>query len=192
MAARSKKQGYHHGALREALLEVALREVERTDPAKLSGRQLARALGVSHAAPAHHFPTKEALLSAVAVEGWGRFAVALERAARRGATPRARVVAVGRAYVRWALDHPGAFRLLLGRGASDQEAVRAAALGALAVLEGALASTAPGLVLTAWATVHGLATLWLEGPGQALFSGRAAFERSVARGLEDLAARALG
>jgi AcrR family transcriptional regulator len=190
MAARRKKASYHHGALREALLDVALRQVEH--PAELSGRRLARELGVSHAAPAHHFPSKEALVSAVAVEGWRRFALVLRRAAARGTTPREQVVNVGRAYVRWALDHPGAFGLLLGRGATEPGEVQTAALDALRVLEDALASTAPGLVLMAWATVHGLATLWLEGPGRALYPSRAAFEQAVAEGLEALTARALG
>ena len=80
MARRSaaKPHGrYHHGELRRALIDAALAVIERDGVSALSLRDLARRLGVSHAAPAHHFADKAALLVEIAREGYERFGAAL-------------------------------------------------------------------------------------------------------------------
>lgn len=93
---------YHHGALRSALLQRA-EEVLRTDGADaLSLRQLARDIGVSHAAPSRHFADKRALLDALAIVGFERLTGSLEDAARHGRTFRGRVRAMATAYVEFA------------------------------------------------------------------------------------------
>jgi AcrR family transcriptional regulator len=65
---------YHHGDLRRALLEAAVQAIAEVGPAAVSLRDLARRVGVSHAAPAHHFGDKAGLLTAVAADGFRRLA----------------------------------------------------------------------------------------------------------------------
>src|SRR5512138_3056489 len=113
--ARKPAGRYHHGELRRALLDAAAAVVERDGVGALSLRDLARRLGVSHAAPAHHFADRTALLVELAADGYARFGAALAEAARREREPFERLLAVGRAYVRFALDHPGRFRVMFGR-----------------------------------------------------------------------------
>src|SRR5580693_1952121 len=78
----SKKDSYHHGALREALLEAAEKIVRREGVNELTLRAVARAAGVSHAAPAHHFKDLSALLTELAIVGFRRMRDYMGRAAR--------------------------------------------------------------------------------------------------------------
>jgi AcrR family transcriptional regulator len=71
---------YHHGDLRRALIDAAVEAIAESGPSALSLRAVAKGAGVSHAAPAHHFGDKSGLLTAVAAEGYDRFADALDRA----------------------------------------------------------------------------------------------------------------
>jgi AcrR family transcriptional regulator len=176
----SKPPGrYHHGELRRALLDTALAVIEREGVSALSLRDLARRLGVSHAAPAHHFPDRAALLVEIAREGFERFGVALVAAADRAPDDDARLAAIGRAYVAFALAHPATFRVMFGRelaGLGSPPAALAEASGrAYAVLlrgvEAALARLPRGrrppveeAAFVAWSAVHGAAMLWLDGP----------------------------
>ena len=70
---------YHHGDLRRALIDAAVGVIEHEGLAALSLRDLARRVGVSHAAPVHHFGDKAGLLTAVAAEGFSKLADALQR-----------------------------------------------------------------------------------------------------------------
>ncbi len=180
----------HHGDLRRALVLAGLEALEAKGVAALTIRGLARRLAVSHAAPAHHFPDKLALLAAVAAEGFRRFGDALEAAAASAHTPQERMQRIGLAYVRFALDHPATFRVMFGRelpecGEAPPELAEASAraYGVLQATVRALATSeeeARARALGAWALVHGAAVLYLDGalrdaipPGQA---GRARFE----------------
>jgi AcrR family transcriptional regulator len=171
-----RKAGYHHGDLRRALIEASLAIVGDGGAAALSFRAVARSLGVSHAAPLHHFSDKRELLEAVASVGFERLAALLERsAARAGADPVARLQATGVAYVRFALDQPELFRLMFGpelaaarsreHSAAGQrafEAMRREAAASLAAL-GELDPERLRVVTTAaWSLVHGLATLSID------------------------------
>ena len=102
---------YHHGNLREALLEQAERTLRERGVEALSLRELAREVGVSHGAPRRHFPDRQALLDALAEAGFERLGAEL-RAAADGAgedfEPRLRATAA--AYVRFATARPGAAR----------------------------------------------------------------------------------
>src|SRR5699024_12406372 len=93
---------YHHGNLRAEVIEVAARIVAMRGVDALSMRELAREAGVSHGAPAHHFGDRRGLLTALAADGFGRLADALESAVTAGDIARARV-----AYVRYAADTRG-------------------------------------------------------------------------------------
>lgn len=180
--ARKPADRYHHGDLRQALLDEAARVVEREGVGALSLRELARRLGVSHAAPAHHFPDRTALLAELARDGFERFRDALAGAARRTRDPFERLEAVGRAYVSFALEHPGRFRVMFGRELAEAKPPAAAALGpaggaAWEVLLGTVRDVLDarggrgdagpdldGVAFACWSTVHGAAMLWLDGP----------------------------
>ncbi len=150
---------YHHGDLPPALLEAAGKILEKEGIAGLSLRELARRAGVSHNAPYRHFPDREALLAALATEGfaWLR----KELASRRGQEGAA-------AYVRFALEHPQRFRLMFGGRIPYERypALRGEASAAHAGLEQQFAQYGADAALAAaaaWSLVHGLAHLLLDG-----------------------------
>jgi AcrR family transcriptional regulator len=160
---------YHHGDLRQAVIRGALEEIESGGPAAISMRAIARRAGVSHSAPAHHFGDKAGVLSAIAAEGYRGLAEATEAALGSGD-----IFAVGRAYVRFALEHRAHFEVmfrpeLYRREDPDVTAARDAAAEVLfGAVRGALGPDASdeevlGGVTGAWSFAHGLATLWLDG-----------------------------
>lgn len=98
---------YHHGGLREALVERAVAVIGEAGVDAVSLRGLARDLGVSHAAPGRHFASRDALLAAVAENGVDRLVAATEAAV--GACvddPVEQLKAMASAYLRWAAEHP--------------------------------------------------------------------------------------
>lgn len=104
---------YHHGNLREALLERAAEVIAERGIEALSLRALARDLGVSHAAPAAHFRDRRALLCELAKEGFRRSLDAMDAGAEAaGPDPVARYRALGRSYVQFARDNPSYFRAI--------------------------------------------------------------------------------
>ncbi len=104
---------YHHGNLREALLEHAEKALEADGVAGVTLRELSRELGVSHASPRRHFADKQALLDALAFRGFQRLGVVTARAARLPAKDfSARLTRLARAYVGFALRHPSLFALM--------------------------------------------------------------------------------
>ena len=109
---QGKSRPYHHGALREALLAAGERILDRDGINGLTLRAVAREAGASHAAPKNHFPDLAALSSALAAVGFDRFADRLAAAADGAASPAERPAEVGKAYVRFAVDHPGLFLLM--------------------------------------------------------------------------------
>ena len=162
---------YHHGNLRSALLDAAERTLRERGVDELSLRELAREVGVSHAAPRRHFPDRQALLDALAEAGFERLGAEL-RAAYEGAGPDfvARLHATGVAYVRFATDDSALLELMFaGKHREGAAALEQAAERAFSVLrelieegqtEGFLEAGDPervGLVL--FATVQGIAAL---------------------------------
>jgi AcrR family transcriptional regulator len=103
---------YHHGNLREALLDAGERALESGGAANLSLRELARAVGVSHAAPRRHFADKQALLDALALAGFERLGATLGAAAAGGDDFPARLLGLARAYVGFATAHPALIELM--------------------------------------------------------------------------------
>ncbi|MFF2274492.1 TetR/AcrR family transcriptional regulator [Agromyces sp. NPDC058126] len=106
------ERAYHHGNLREALLERAWATIDDDGLDALSMRQLARDVGVSHGASARHFADRTALLDAIAVTGFERLNAALAEAVTSEPTFDARLRTAGLAYVRFAVEHPAILDLM--------------------------------------------------------------------------------
>ena len=115
---------YHHGDLSRALVEAALRLIERDGPSALSLRAVAREAGVSPAAPYHHFADKSELLAAVAHQGWVALGEAMKEGLARAVTPAQKRTAMGVAYVKFSREHPSLYRVM-GDCYRDQEAMTA-------------------------------------------------------------------
>lgn len=174
---RKKTGAYHHGDLRQALVDAALRALEHQRAEDLSLRALGRELGVSPRAPYRHFETKEELLAAVAVEGFRAFGELLTpRVAAAGADPIARLRAIAEAYVVFAVERPAAFRVMYAPYDTVKESapdlVRARAEGHQATMDSIAEGQAAGilrggdpmqLALVLWSSMHGLAVLLTQG-----------------------------
>ncbi len=159
---------YHHGDLRSALIGEGLRLVEEAGAEALSLREVARAAGVSATAIYRHFPDKRALMTALALEGVRRLGEAQAAAAAQAGSGGAAFTATGLAYVTFALANPGLFRLTFtypGIAIGDPGSDAAASLLHYHALELAHgdARLAQVIALRAWALVHGLALLILDG-----------------------------
>lgn len=160
---------YHHGDLRRALIEAAATAIAEGGPAAVSLRALARRVGVSHAAPAHHFGDKTGLLTAVAAEGYRLLARALRAAYEETGS----FLEVGVAYVRFAVDHRAYFDVmfrpeLLRMDDPELAAARAGARQMLYEPAAEVTGADPGddtlrAGVAAWSIAHGLATLWVTG-----------------------------
>jgi AcrR family transcriptional regulator len=173
---------YHHGNLRRALLDAALALFAERGTLDFTLRELARAAGVTHNAPYRHFADKTALLAALAKEGFVMLAEESDRACaplaklRGPRDPRAWIEALGTAYVRFAVAHPTHFRLMFTHPLTDAKRadpeLELAARASFALLRDAVADASGELraglaerdvTLAAWALVHGLATLLVNG-----------------------------
>jgi AcrR family transcriptional regulator len=115
------RKGYHHGRLREAMVEAAVALIEEVGPYALTVREAARRAGVSPGAPFRHFPSRTALLTAVAEEAMRRFQadIAAALAAVATARPREKLLTVGRAYLAWAIRNPTHFKVISNRDLID-------------------------------------------------------------------------
>ncbi|MFE9611506.1 TetR/AcrR family transcriptional regulator [Streptomyces sp. NPDC006012] len=169
------KGNYHHGELRNALLDAAETLVCERGAEGWSLREASARVGVSPSAAYHHFTSRDALVHALSGRVLARLGERLSGAAGQqpdpGSDHQQRLVAIGRSYVRWALEEPAVARLAFGAGATDSETaisphphdVLDAELDRL-VDAGCLAVSArPGAEFVVWAAVHGLATLLADG-----------------------------
>lgn len=157
---------YHHGNLRQALLEAALIILDREGEAGLGLRDLARAVGVSAAAPYRHFDSRAALLEALAVTGFQRFAATMKAVA--AGNPVDPMSAMGKTYVLFALENANLFRLMFSpqlkkEGRPGLKMAADAAFETLRHIVGGDVRTGRIKALAAWAKVHGLAILLLDG-----------------------------
>lgn len=157
-------------------MDAAVSAIAELGVAPLSLRAIARRLGVSHAAPKNHFADKQALLQAIAIEGFERLGE-VSTASVSGATSAVDALErSGRAYIEFALRHPGYFRVMWRNELLDNEDPHLVGAGR-SVFGGLVASVlaaqaegwAPGrdptnLATVAWAVVHGVAQLRLDGP----------------------------
>jgi AcrR family transcriptional regulator len=175
-----------------ALLRAAINIAEDDGVGAIGLREAARRAGLTHGAPYRHFDNQQALVAAVAEHGFRLLMAEVQAAqANTGTDVLARFHALGVTYLRFALAHPGQFRVMFGAEAAAEPAVRSAeaAVFALAVNEIAgaqrLGLIAPGdpqeLALLAWSTSHGLAVLMIDGLVQWVGLGNIAPERLAKR-----------
>ncbi|MFE1437473.1 TetR/AcrR family transcriptional regulator [Streptomyces sp. NPDC058739] len=165
----SQVRTYHHGDLRAACLRAARELLEEDGSAALSMRAVARRAGVSATAPYRHYEDRDALVSAVAAEGYRELAGQLATAHPAPSTPDD-LAAVAAAYVRFALDHPALFRAMFAEPCDPASEERVAATAVITeYVQGIVRAAFPGagdvsaLSTTVWALVHGLAFLHLDG-----------------------------
>lgn len=157
------KRPYHHGDLRNALLDAARAILEEESLGALSLRAVARRAGVSHAAPYRHFPNHEALLVELASEGFAELRAEIAEAVTAHAEKADRISNVGAAYMRFVARRPALARLMFGPQLPNREAFPSLAESADGIgdeVGKALGDSTLGLAV--WAAVHGLAMLVLE------------------------------
>lgn len=169
---KKSKRPYHHGALREALVEVAEELLAERGVEGFTLRECARRAGVSHGAPAHHFGDATGLLSELAATSFESLDALMTRYREKETGDAfAQFVATGLAYVDYALHHRARFQVMFRSDRLDftNERLADAASRAYHQLEETVAALPASECLTlteraslAWSMVHGFATLCLE------------------------------
>ncbi|UZE95465.1 TetR/AcrR family transcriptional regulator [Alkalimarinus alittae] len=170
-----QEQPYHHGNLKQALLDTALEHLTLHGPDKVSLRALARDVGVSQTAPYRHFEDKTALLAALATEGFRRLYDASNSVIKADSTVASALQMSGKAYIHFALDNPELYRLMFGPMLSpddDFPELEEAGGNAFNVIvslvqrgieTGEFVDKDPLLVANStWAMVHGISSLMLD------------------------------
>ena len=171
-----KKKSYHHGDLKNALIEAGADILSKEGVSALSLRKVAQQAGVSHAAPYAHFADKQALIAAISTEGYKKLYEQIAQVAEQyRSDPLRRLVESSWAYVQFALDEPDHFKVTLS-GMIEKEQdypafVETARQTFGLVVEivtqcqqaGILRQGAPDLTaVSVWALIHGFVTLLLE------------------------------
>ncbi len=181
-----EKRAYHHGDLRNALVDAAVAAARRDGPGAVLLRDIARQVGVSHNAGYRHFASRDDLLAAVSERGLAELAAnmkkGLDRCPKRRdprAQARQQLRAIGHAYVEFAVAEPGLFRTIWAAAAypvakpeegmsvaitSDPYLLLNAVLDDLVAVGAIPKARRPYSETAAWAAVHGLATLLIDGP----------------------------
>ena len=174
---RKKRVGqYHHGDLRRALLEEALRTIQADGVEHLTLRAVGEQLGVSRTALYRHFSDKQALLAAVGREGFRMLRLALTAALEQHGRGREGFDAMGVAYVHFAVTHPSHYRVMFGRFiescSKDEEFVQEATAAFQVLVDSLVEQQQAGLVRRddpitiarfIWSIVHGIAMLVIDG-----------------------------
>lgn len=166
------------GGTRERLLHTAREILDADGLEGLTLRQIAKRAGVSHAAPARHFPTLASLLAAVAAAGFDELYKSVEEHVTDVTDGRARIAAAGEGYVTFALANPGVFGLMFRpeRYDTTDEAYAASGMAAFnQIVDLVREAQADGwraeadtvnLATVVWSAVHGMTQLWLHGAVQ--------------------------
>ena len=174
---KQKRRGYHHGNLREALIDTALSLISEKGPAGFTIAEAARAAGVSPAAPYRHFKDRDALIADVAERGFELFTKGLAEAWAEGKpTPREALMRMGRAYLAFAREEPAYYTAMFESGlcfrdyAALQETgdhafvvLREACEAVIATLPAGKRPPAMMMALHIWSLTHGMAGLFGRG-----------------------------
>lgn len=172
----AKKDAYHHGDLRRALIDAAVGMIVDSGASSVALREVARRAGVSQAAPYRHFADKDALVAAVAEEGHRLMYEAMREAIAPVEDAMERFRDLGVAYVEFAVKHPGHFRVMFGPICADLQAYPSLAEQSSSTFQLLLQSVDEcqhaklvrkgdrrEIALFAWTVVHGLASLLVDG-----------------------------
>jgi AcrR family transcriptional regulator len=174
---RPARRDYHHGNLKNVLIDAAISQIATHGARDLSLRELARSIGVSHASTYRHFPNKESVLATIAEQGFEELTRAMEAAARPHAgDPLEMLQATGVAYVDFGVSYPHHLQIMFGDAITRHEdyptlveaSKKAYEVLVSVVREGQQAGRISArderlVALTAWAQVHGLAMLIASG-----------------------------
>ena len=195
----ASKAPYHHGDLAEVMMGLAIQHIEAQGTEKLSLRALAREAGVSQSAPYRHFPTKRCLLAALATQGFTILHDKVEAVVTTDLPIEDRFIAMGVAYVEFALEHPTHYHLMFGAvlgDFSDYDMLKTAAEACftrVTEVQHELVTTR-GLELdeqrfagVVWAGVHGIASLMtnMDGPDRELNSNAMSSVQHMRRDIEE-------
>lgn len=165
-----KKFKYHHGQLREALIEASLEILKVSGVEELSLRTLAKATGVTQAAPYSHFRDKNDLLAAVAETGFQKLALQMAEDATGATTTQARVEKLMVSYIKFAQENRTLFQLMFGRELSNLKeyptlamtAGKSYALFSAALSKTVAAEDARFLTVAVWSLCHGVTSLIID------------------------------
>ena len=199
------KQGYHHGNLRQAVMDVAVTHLRQSGIESLSLRAIARELGVSQTAPYRHFGDKNGLLAALACGGFEHLTEVMADAFQANHQGAEGFQQAGLAYVGFARSRPEVYRLMFGAGIVDRRQYSAlnsasdAAFGFLvAMIEQGIQSgwivsqDVQLLANSAWAMVHGLSTLMIDVLGEGMNEVDIAKQLQLATHVLGLGMRSVG
>lgn len=172
------RRGYHHGNLRSALIDAALRLIADRGPEGVTLAEAARMAGVSPAAPYRHFKDRTTLMTAVARVGFKRFATALQKAASAKTDPLEALQEIGVAYLHFARTEPALYAAMFEAGivVNDDADLRHDADASFDILKEACTAVHAGLptdrrapplmmALHIWAFSHGVASLFARPDG---------------------------
>lgn len=174
---RSNSPAYHHGNLRQSLIEMAEQLLHEKGPGALNLRAVARQAGVSHTALYRHFSSKDELLLAIAQKGFEKLAAAAadDVARKNNRDAAAKLADIAAAYVKFACEHPNQYRLMFTQVNVDGERKPAhqlahqdlsAAIGAIqqGQRDGVIDPSADPyeLAMYVWVAVHGLTVLLID------------------------------
>lgn len=162
-APKKREQPYHHGDLRNALLESARAILEQKGLKALTLRAVARKARVSHTAPYRHFPKLDALLVELSKEGFAELRDGIAYAVPAPGAASERITAIGAAYMRFVAQRPALARLMFGTQFANREnypELQTAADSIGVEISRAVGDMALGYAV--WAAAHGLAMLALE------------------------------
>jgi AcrR family transcriptional regulator len=171
----SKK--YHHGNLKNALIQAGIKILSKDGVGGLSLRKVAKQAGVSHSAPYAHFPDKQSLIAAISTEGFKQLYAELEAAiASHGRNPKRQLMEGTRAYVEFAMNNTDTFKIMFSGVLQKEKAYpafveisrktfdRVVEVVRACQTAGILRAGSPEvLAVSVWGQLHGIVSLALEG-----------------------------